>query len=318
MDSTKTPPKVFIYESELDFIARWVVDYPDNETGGDFFGLWTKEGNPVIHYATGPGQKATQNTTSFFQDIDYLRECGFLLNDKYGLEHVGAWHSHHSLSLFEPSTGDINTMRNALQQSGFSRFIISICNIDPNSDVAINGFLFSKEKLHHYTNCNWAILKGNSPIRENRHKQEGGLLGLFTHPESESASYYVNNTEAAEAQNRQVLEKPELPENSYWNKDEGRQYLKKVVEQMHDRNDLSDIELVQLPDKRVAISFAHENDDYEIRFPDNFPKSDPEVVEKVSVNDVVRIILRPPRKQKGVIRKFLDAVNKIGTGINLW
>jgi hypothetical protein len=209
-------------------------------------------------------------------------------------------------------------MRNALQQTGFSRFIISICNIDQNSDVAINGFLFSYDKLHHYINCNWVLLKGASPIRENLEKQTIGLLGLFTNPESNEVSYYVNNTESPDAQDNLILEKPELPQNSYWNTAEGRQYLKKVFEQMQGRSDLSNIELVQLPDKRVAISFAHENNDYEIRFPDNFPKSDPEVVEKVSVNDVVRIILRPPRKQKSMVRKFLDAVNKIGHGINFW
>ena len=318
MDFDKIPPKVFIYESELDFIARCVVDYPNTETGGDFFGLWTKEDHPVIHYAIGPGTQATKNTDSFFQDIDYLRECGFLLHDKYGIEHVGAWHSHHKLLLSEPSSGDIATMRNALQQTGFSRFIISICNIDSNSDVAVNGFLFSYEKLHRYVTCNWTILKGKSPIRENLENQENRLLGLFTNPESENASYFVNNIETPAVRENVIIEKPELPKNSYWNKTEGQNYLKKVFDQMRSRKDLSQIELLQLPDKRVAISFAHDNNDYEIRFPDNFPKGEPEVVEKVKVNDVVKIILRPPKKQKSVVRKFIDAVTRIGEGIKLW
>src|SRR5262245_50845720 len=106
MSSTPVLSKIFIYESELDFISKCVMDYPSLETGGDFFGLWTKEGFPVIHYAIGPGTAVERTAMHFNQDIEYLRECGFLLNNRFALEHIGAWHSHHAMELAEPSPGD--------------------------------------------------------------------------------------------------------------------------------------------------------------------------------------------------------------------
>ena len=303
------PTKIFIYESELDFISRCVMDYPQSETGGDFFGLWTKEGIPVIHYAIGPGRNVERTSTHFNQDIEYLRECGFLLNSKFKLEHLGAWHSHHQMELSEPSAGDVNTMKNALSNGGFSRFIISICNIE-NDEVGVNGFLFSNESLHDYTPCNWEMLEGTSPIRENLLKKEDRLLGLFLEPKSESVSFYVKNTEIPESvQSKHISVKPEFPANSYWTKPEGRQYLKNAFDKMLCRDDLSEVELLQLPDKRVAISFKHNRIAYEIRFPNSFPKGEPEVVEKVKVHDFFRIILRSGRRQKSRIAKFLDSLN---------
>jgi hypothetical protein len=43
--------KAIIYQSELDYISRCVLDYPNIETGGDLFGFWTYSGFPVIQYA---------------------------------------------------------------------------------------------------------------------------------------------------------------------------------------------------------------------------------------------------------------------------
>lgn len=309
--SEKTyPSRIYIYESELEFISRCVLDYPHTETGGDFFGLWTKEGYPVIQYAIGPGDAAERTATHFNQEIEYLRECGFLLNNRFGSEHIGAWHSHHRLELSEPSQGDVNTMKNALMETAFSRFIVSICNI-VEDEVAVNGFLFSNESLQDYTPCNWVILPGTSPIRESLEKTKDSLLGLFLEPETESASFYVKNTEApdTEVTNGRVSAKPELPSNSYWTKPEGRQYLKTVYDNMVARPDLSEVELLQLADKRIAISFKHDRVAYEIRFPNSFPNTEPEVVEKVQSNNFLRIILRSGRRQKSRVRKFLDSLN---------
>jgi len=303
MSLNNLPSKIFIYESELDFISRCVMDYPYLETGGDFFGLWTKEGVPVIHYAIGPGKNVERTPAHFNQDIEYLRECGFLLHGKFKLEHLGAWHSHHTMELSEPSAGDVHTMKTAMNNGGFSRFIISICNIE-HEEVAVNGFLFSNESLHDYTPCNWEILDGTSPMRESLMKARESLLGLFIEPESEGVSFYVKNTEMPEVQSKHISVKPQFPANSYWTKPEGRQYLKNVFEKMNGRDDLSEVELLQLPDSRVAIAFSHQSTAYEIRFPHNFPKAEPEVIEKVKMNNFYRVILRSGRKQKGKIAKF--------------
>jgi hypothetical protein len=84
-----------IYHSELEFIAKCVRQYPELETGGDYFGFWSQDSIPVIQYALGPGDATDRTSVSFYQDIGYLKACGSLLNSRFGLEHIGAWHSHH-------------------------------------------------------------------------------------------------------------------------------------------------------------------------------------------------------------------------------
>ena len=46
--------KAIIYQSELDFISRCILDYPDIETGGQIFGYWTSTGVPVVMEVIGP------------------------------------------------------------------------------------------------------------------------------------------------------------------------------------------------------------------------------------------------------------------------
>ncbi len=302
------PPKVFIYESELEIISSYVKDFPSLETGGDFFGLWTKDGNPVVQFVTGPGLITEQTATHFNQDIEYLKTCGNLLHHKHGIEHIGAWHSHHRHQLNEPSSGDVHTMRNALRGTGFSQFIISICNIDQNDDVAISGFLFSRDKSYQYSLCNWTILDGDSPVRLS-FAEDAEAPFLFPKTEEEEISYYVRNADEVEQPlTKQISEKPAFPENSYWTKSEGRLYLKNVFDKMNNRDDLSDVELLQLPDRRIAIGFRHNNSKFEIRFPHDFPKSEADVVEKVQLDTLVRFF-KTGRNQKSRMRKFLDSIN---------
>jgi len=303
-----TPPNVIIYESELDFITRCVMDFPKLETGGDFFGLWTKEGYPVIQFVTGPGETVERTATHFNQDITYLKQCGHFLNGRFGLEHIGAWHSHHKMNLSEPSPGDVQTMRNALRGTGFSKFIISICNIDKHDEVMLSGFMFSRENLNNYKLCNWTMLEGISPVRQ-------AIASLSKTPfidpstPSEQVSYNVKNEEVADTPaSKEVAEKPNMPKNAYWNKAEGKKYLKDVFEKLKNRKDLNDVEILQLPDQRIAIAFRHDVNKYEIRFPHEFPEKEAEVVERVGMGELVRL-LRNGKKQKSRISRFLDSIN---------
>lgn len=69
---------VFMYESELDFLKWLVLQKPGIETGGDLFGLWQDEGRAVVQFILGPGKDCRRTTTSFHQDVVYLREAGGL------------------------------------------------------------------------------------------------------------------------------------------------------------------------------------------------------------------------------------------------
>src|SRR2546430_2275655 len=124
--------------------------YPDAETGGDFFGLWSKQSDSIVQYVIGPGEQTSRKGASFFPDISYLKECGTILHNSFGLEHIGAWHSHHQMGLTNPSAGDVRTMRNALNSENVKRFLISICNIERGA-VSVGSFLFASDNPQAYS-----------------------------------------------------------------------------------------------------------------------------------------------------------------------
>jgi hypothetical protein len=283
------PPRAQIYQGELQFISECVVEYPDLETGGDFFGFWSREGNPVIQYVLGPGNQTSRTGTSFFQDIEYLRECGTVLHNLFGLEHIGAWHSHHQLGLLRPSVGDVRTMRNALRNRHPSRFLISICNIDGRSSVSIGCFLFSRDDEMDYSPCDVLVLPGDSPVRD-RLRREGTHSPLaesrqrktLVHP----PSLALRNTMVNDAErSSQRPEKPRFGEDSYWSKREGQRYLKTVFDKLRHTTNLSAVDIKQLADGRPAISFSYDSTVYEIRFPEDFPRHIPEVLAVDGLDD---------------------------------
>jgi len=103
-------PTAMIYQGELDYISRCILDYPNIETGGQLFGFWTAAGTPVVLYAIGPGPRANHQVAFFNQDIEYLTRIGSILTTKFGLQHIGEWHSHHQLGLAQPSGHDAATL----------------------------------------------------------------------------------------------------------------------------------------------------------------------------------------------------------------
>ncbi|MBL0047090.1 MAG: hypothetical protein IPP32_03225 [Bacteroidetes bacterium] len=293
--------KAIIYQSELDFIARCVLDYPDIETGGDFFGFWTKEGNPVVQYVIGPGKKTTRTSTSFYQDIDYLKECGKFLNGKYGFEHIGGWHSHHRLSLAHPSGGDVNTMRNALRGGNIEKFLISISNIEGNSNVTINGFLFSRNNPNDYSICNWQVLDGISPYRVDINKMN---LDLFLDLNTNRISYNSNLQEVNNRNDKKgSIEKPEMPKSSFWKTDKGKETIKKMYEALNNRKDITQFEMIQKDDGRLAFRFIYKNHENEIILPHEYPEKQIEVKRKLP-NDLFTNIEFPHHRNKSIWSDF--------------
>lgn len=162
----RTPvPEVLIYDNESLRITRFVHEYPSLETGGDLFGHWTHQGNPVVSFVLGPGRQSRHNVTSFFQDTKLLYDVGVRLYDRYGLVHVGEWHSHHRLGLNEPSCGDIRTVQRGMAVRGWRRFLLMIATLDahPSSPVVHNYYLFGETDT--FRPAAVASLPGSSPFR---------------------------------------------------------------------------------------------------------------------------------------------------------
>jgi hypothetical protein len=257
------------YQSELNFIANCVLDYPDLETGGDYFGFWNKYNMPVVVFVTGPGPKTSRSPTSFYQDIDYLHKTGNYINENHALEHIGSWHSHHKLGLEHPSGGDVNTMRNALSNQNLNRFFITICNIKESSKIKINGFLFSNDYSSFYKEVEWNVIAQVSPIR----KQEKDNP-LFTKPNTQKSTFLVTTTKKR-ITNATEPEKVQLTENSYFDTTEGKEFLKKEFFKIKNNSDCSNVEIIQNDDKTIGITFTYFDKEIEIRYPNDFSKDNP-------------------------------------------
>ena len=177
--------KAIIYQSELDFISRCILDYPDIETGGQIFGYWTSTGVPVVMYVIGPGRNAQHNPTSFVQDQRYLQLVGNELYRKFRLQHIGEWHSHHQLGLAHPSGGDVNTMQYGVGQPGFPRLLLCIGNCT-RPHTTVNPFNFHENTPREYSQAIWDVVDIDSPFREIVDRE---LNGILIHPMTKSASH---------------------------------------------------------------------------------------------------------------------------------
>lgn len=158
----QTDLRVFMYEEDIRKMQNLVLGYPDFETGGDLFGLWTSEGEPMLHVVLGPGKHCLRTDVSFNQDVPYLQRNGELLTEHFMLCHIGEWHSHHQLSLSEPSRGDNSTViRNF--PAGAQGFILIIANIKSPGLVTLSPFLYTQRSRTKYNKTGQIIsVKGQN------------------------------------------------------------------------------------------------------------------------------------------------------------
>ncbi len=136
-------PRAWFFRSELQRIADHTAMYPSLETGGSLFGYFTHTGLPIVLRATGPGPRATRTSTSFFQDPGFLAACASRLFSSMALQHVGEWHSHHSLGLRMPSGGDDASVVDGMEARNFQRFLLVIANVESNG-TSMGGFLYRR------------------------------------------------------------------------------------------------------------------------------------------------------------------------------
>ena len=165
--------RVFIYEDELRNIREWVLEKDNIETGGDLFGLWIDQHTAVVQLVLGPGKDCRRTKTSFYQDLDYLQQCGEAITEGHGLCNIGQWHSHHRLSLNEPSSGDEDTVWGNMPGLGLNRFIVFIATIENTSTVNVNPFLFeidseTKRRLPVQPGAVKYVKSCTSPLRSNK------------------------------------------------------------------------------------------------------------------------------------------------------
>lgn len=160
VDTHNIHPSLFIriHEGELHRLIRLVMDYPDLETGGQLFGFWLDDGTPVVQYVLGPGKNANHSFAFFNQDIAYLCHVGEVLTRKYGLQHIGEWHSHHKLGLSEPSAHDAKTIFKGLKSETRKRMLLVIATIE-SGKVSLSGYNFAVDCAD-YKHAEWSAIPG--------------------------------------------------------------------------------------------------------------------------------------------------------------
>ena len=163
--------KIIVYQSELDRIAAWAALSPRIETGGDLFGYRTRSGIPVVTVALGPGPKARHEVASFFQDTNFLKRIGTVLNQSHGLQYIGEWHSHHKMGLAHPSGGDCDTVSKVFETQPFDDFFLCIVNLracngtrgNQSMEVTAGAFHFVRSQRTP-TTAAWVVLETDSPV----------------------------------------------------------------------------------------------------------------------------------------------------------
>jgi hypothetical protein len=270
--------KSLINQSELNFISKSILDYPNIETGGDLFGFWTYSGFPVIQYVIGPGERAKRRVDFFNQDEEYLKSVGKELRDNFGLQHIGEWHSHHKLGLDKPSRHDANTVVKALDTYQINRFLLVIGTIKDASST-INGFLFTKEKRLDYDSSPWVVLPGESPIRTVFDASAKSPLYI---PKTETASIVDLQTVTLE----EPISKKATYNPKYWMSNQNNQRaLNDIMNQLEMKMDFHNIILTQNEEtKMVSLIFEDANKVYGTCFPMEYPFGPPQIFESTDEN----------------------------------
>ncbi|WP_265263089.1 Mov34/MPN/PAD-1 family protein [Spirulina subsalsa] len=276
--------KTLIYQQELDYIAGWVEEYPELETGGDLFGFWTHSGFPVVQLVLGPGQMSQHNRTSFYQDRDHLIKSGEILRNKHGLQHIGEWHSHHQMALAQPSGGDEQTVFNALRRYDFPKFLLCIANLNPTTEryargkyrVNVGCFLFNALSSHYQTGA-WVVLPDQSPIRKD--VEYGEHRTLFKRPTIPRNNWNVEQT-TLDAQSLVVTEPIVISENIWYSTPQGKALLKEIFDAFESLD--QNREMIRTPPSEdIYFTFYHKykgvSQKWQVYLPPSFPKDSPRI-----------------------------------------
>ena len=272
----KEPPQVLvrderpsgtamIYQSELDFVSRCILDYPHIETGGQLFGYWTASGVPVVLFAIGPGPQANHQVAFFNQDVEYLTKVGSMLVERYGLQHIGEWHSHHQLGLAHPSGHDAATMVNCIRRQNLGRFLMCIGNCTESSST-LNAFNFAQSAGDDYLHAAWEVKEGVSPFRD-AIERDGDLAAMIVNPKT----LVPCMGELKRTQDVEIFEKPVYAED-YWLKDKRNNLvLKHIVDRLGEESDTGTCAVKMDQAGLVHILFRRDGCEIQVVFPQGFP-----------------------------------------------
>ena len=119
----KRPYYITIYQDVLNYIAAVSLKWGCIETGGELYGLFTHAGRFVIMLATPPGENSIHEKSHFRPDIEFLVENNKYIRESYGLQYLGAYHSHHLLGLNSPSSIDDKNTHKTARRNNYRKLV---------------------------------------------------------------------------------------------------------------------------------------------------------------------------------------------------
>jgi cupin superfamily acireductone dioxygenase involved in methionine salvage len=269
--------KSLIHQTELDYISRCIQDCPNLEIGGDLFGFYTTTGIPVVQLATGPGPKAKQNAHSFYQDEDYLIQVGNELRVRFGIQHIGEWHSHHQLELNTPSAKDSAVVAKAIETYQLPSFLLVIGNYS-DEGTSINGFRYF-DNHNTYVETKWIVLSERSLVRQ---QWEASKWFELYQPKSEMEKI-IDLKLTTLNQNQEF----KLPDEHWLQEEDTKLALNELYEYLKSHYQKANL-IQDILYHDVHFEFEDTNDSkYLINFPDDFPFSPPYVALEVDKGEHV-------------------------------
>ena len=260
-----------IFRSEYDYLCRCILDRSDIETGGQLFGYWTEDGTPVVLYAIGPGPRANHQQAFFNQDVDYLVTVGRALKNRYGLHHIGEWHSHHRLGLARPSGHDARTMNSTIREKNLGRFLLCIGNCTATT-ATVGAFLCDGTTC---ADMGWSVVEAESPLRGLADSQMGGLL---VHPSSRVSS----------RRREEAGERPAYAPG-YWLREKGNAaVLNSIIDYVRASSGGKDVRPLLNGNGEVVLRVGGGRVYEDILFPAGFPARAPELLKYTDGTLVVR------------------------------
>lgn len=240
--------KVIIYQSELDYLSKCILESPEIETGGNLFGLWTPFGIPMIHYVVGPGPKAIHHVTHFRQDFNFLESNADCLVEEHALHHIGSWHSHHSLGLTQPSQGDSVSTLEGMKECCLDSFLLIIGNCR-NGKSAVRPYRYYSDGTCEL--LKWVVLSGVSPIRNVYDDAHEHIVYV---PHATASMEQLDTCSLVD--NRPVKPSPVTYPPGYWlNDPQSKKEFAAIVQFLKARFD--NVKIYQREDRTIEIRIIH-------------------------------------------------------------
>lgn len=252
-----------IFQSEIEILTNYIADCPNIETGGELFGYWSSQGEATIKFISGPGPNAYHNVAFFRQDPDFLEKLGQVMFEKFGLYHIGTWHSHHRLGLEYPSSHDSYTMNKAVQTYDFNKFLLIIGTIKNNAP-SMRGFVYPNAIKNEQLEFN--VMDKFNPIRLKLHQIDSELIIKSKSRKNKMEGFEKFGTNRPRT----------FAVSSWLNSKEGRLKLHQISNELI--HSFSDVKIMLNSEKEEPfVSFSTEGERFELHFPASFPLEIPDL-----------------------------------------